>query len=255
MKQLSILLIFVLALGAGYAQDSTKTNITKPNVKKNERPKREDMLLLDFNLNGLANQPDSFDVKLKSWGFGMDVMLDVPINASKFSFAFGAGLMVNSFHTNSELFHINMNSDSAQSKFVPIAENRNVKTNKLTTTYLDIPFELRYRSDPNSKGYSWKVAVGLKVGRHIQTKEKQVEVFNTSTYGYANTANEDPETFDLKTKRFFYPNMEKWRVGINARVAYGRVGFSGYYSLTSLFEQNQGPVINPFSIGITLMPF
>jgi hypothetical protein len=123
-----------------------------------------------------------------------------------------------------------------QSFFIPVDGTRDIKRNKLTITYADIPFEIRYRSNPDKHGYSWKFAVGAKVGYHLQTKSKIIE--NSK-----------------KVKTYDFPNYEKWRLGLNMRVAYGRVGVNAFYSASSIFDDGKGEAINPFSVGITLMPF
>ena len=58
-----------------------------------------------------------------------------------------------------------------------------------------------------------------------------------------------------KVKTYDFPNYEKWRLGITMRVAYGRIGVNAFYSASTIFDDGKGEAINPFSVGITLMPF
>ncbi|MDA9563266.1 PorT family protein [Flavobacteriales bacterium] len=232
MKNLIILsgLVFFGLLGVK-AQELRE--ISRSPIK---RELREDMLLLNFNWNTMLNGPDSLTIEPYSWGFDLQVMYDIPIQKSNFSFAAGGGLGISNFYTNSQIGHIHVGTDSTESKFYPISDSLNISRNKLTVTYADIPFELRYRSNPDKYGYSWKIALGAKVGYHLQTRSKVIQD-------------------SKKYKTYDYPNYEKWRYGVSMRVAYGRVGVSAFYSLTGLFDEGKGDLINPLSLGITLMPF
>ncbi|MBL4624578.1 MAG: outer membrane beta-barrel protein [Flavobacteriales bacterium] len=150
----------------------------------------------------------------------------------------GGALGIANYYTNAEIINRYTLEDpeTLQSFFVPVDKARDIKRNKLTITYADIPFEIRYRSVPDKHGYSWKIAAGFKVGYHIQAKSKMIE---------------DAK----KTKTYDFQNYEKWRYGLNLRVAYGRVGINAFYSATSIFEDGKGETVNPISVGITLMPF
>lgn len=214
--------------------------ITSLAVLAQQAPKkevhREDQLMLDFNWGTLLGKPDSIKIGAASWGFGMKIMLDNPVPKSNVSFAVGLGLGVHNYYSDAEIVNIYQGTDSTYSYFSPIINTRDYKRNKFTMTYFDIPAEIRYRTKPNEKGYSWKVAVGGQVGYLLSSKSKIIE--NSKKY-----------------KGFDYPNMEDWRVGLNARVGYGKVSVNAFYSLSSIFDVNKGAQHNPFSIGITLMPF
>lgn len=202
----------------------------------NVRPEKEDLLLLDFNWATLLNKGDSLSVKAPSWGFNLKLMYELPMQQSNFSFAFGGGIGVTNFYTNSQVTTFYEGTDSTQSFFIPIHDSVSYKRNKFSTTYGDIPIELRFRSNPDKKGYSLKIAAGVTIGYHFQSHSKIIQ---------------DSKKF----KSYDFPNYEKWRYGVNFRVGYGKVALSSYYSLTSIFEEDKGEIINPFSIGITLMPF
>lgn len=223
LKKLGIILLVILFWAASFAQQAKPKKISL----------REDQLMLDFNWGTLLGTPDSVKVGAASWGFGMKMMLDNPVPKSKISFAAGVGLSTNTFYTNSKIYNY---SDSAYSYFRPINDSIKYKRNKFTMTYVDIPVEIRFRSKPNEKGYRWKVAVGGEVSRLLGAKSKIIEN-------------------SIKYKGFNYPNMEKWRVGLTARVGYGKVSVNAFYSLSSIFELNQGPHYSPLTVGFTLMPF
>lgn len=225
-KALIIILLAVVSVGV-FAQEAAPQK--KPAL-------RQDQLMLDFNWGGLTATPSEVNLGAASWGFSLKTMLDNPVPKSNVSFAVGIGLGIHNYYTNSNIITNNLGTDSSFSSFSVIPDSISYKRNKLTMTYFDIPAEIRYRSKPNEKGYSWKVAVGGQIGYLLSTKTKVIQD-------------------SKKYKTFNYPNMEKWRVGLNARVGYGKVSINGFYSLSSIFEENKGSKYNPFTIGITLMPF
>ena len=234
MKKLVIISTIVIGvLTSAFAQETTPASNSP--IK---REAREDMLLMNFNWATILNTGDSVNIEPYSWGYDLMLMYDVPIQSSNFSFALGGGLGIANYYTNAEIQSRTTLEDTLtlQSFFIPVDGTRDIKRNKLTITYADIPFEIRYRSNPDKHGYSWKVAVGAKVGYHVQTKSKIIE--NSK-----------------KVKTYDFPNYEKWRLGLNMRVAYGRVGVNAFYSASSIFDDGKGEAINPFSVGITLMPF
>ncbi|MCB0484059.1 MAG: PorT family protein [Flavobacteriales bacterium] len=131
-----------------------------------------------------------------------------------------------------------MHSDSLQGEFtqvLPITDS-SYKRNMYVTNYLDLPFEIRFRSKPNSRGHSWKFSGGMRVGLRLGSHTKTV----TSKGKYAD---------------YIQPNLTKTRVGLTGRAGYGRVGLYYYYSLTRLFEPGRGHELIPFEVGFTVAPF
>ncbi len=50
-------------------------------------------------------------------------------------------------------------------------------------------------------------------------------------------------------------NLSPLRWGVTARVGYRAINFYANYYMTSLFKENMGPELYPFSIGLALIPF
>ncbi|MEM9023418.1 MAG: hypothetical protein AAGB22_06735, partial [Bacteroidota bacterium] len=98
-------------------------------------------------------------------------------------------------------------------------------------------FELRFRSNPLKNGKRIKVAGGLKIGFMVNQHDK--------------FKNDDGDKF----KTYIFPNLKTWRFTVTGRIAYGKVGASRGYSLSSLFDDGRGPTVTPLSIGISIIPF
>ncbi|MFN3939061.1 MAG: outer membrane beta-barrel protein, partial [Chitinophagales bacterium] len=125
-----------------------------------------------------------------------------------------------------------------------LAESINVKKNKLALGLLEIPIEFRYRTLPDGKGNSFKVAVGFKGGYQFTNKTKYVgdDIF-------FNTAEE------TKIKVFRYEALNTFRYGPTFRVGYGAVNLQAFYGLSEIFQEGKGPTGFPMEIGISFNPF
>ena len=123
----------------------------------------------------------------------------------------------------------------------PISDSITYKRNKLSTAYIDVPLELRYRTKPNDKGNSFKVALGVKGGFLLSNYTKFIGQGNN--FGVSSTS--------TKYKKYDIPNIAKFRYGATVRIGYGPFNINAFYSLSPLFDKNAGPQITPISVGIS----
>lgn len=134
-----------------------------------------------------------------------------------------------------------MNTASDQISFndIDTSEAKYFKRSKLTTTYLEAPFELRYFSDKLNRNRGFKMAIGMHVGllAGAHTKAKH------SGPGIKNLIIEK-----VNTTRY----VEKWRFVPVVRIGLGNFSVYGTYSLSSLFKDGAGPVVFPYSVGISI---
>ena len=107
--------------------------------------------------------------------------------------------------------------------------------------YAEAPIEFRFSADPlNGKGL--KAAIGVKVGLLINAHTRNTK------YESSTSATIADHTLKESSKYFFNKN----RISMQGRIGYGHVSLYGSYQLTPLFKDGLGPVVRPFSIGITL---
>jgi len=116
---------------------------------------------------------------------------------------------------------------------------RDYSKNRFKTFFINAPllFEL---NTGNNKKKSFHISTGAILGFNLQTKMK---------YKYKVEGDSKKE----KDKQDF--NTNPFRVSLTARVGYGRFNVFASYSLTPLFENNKGPELYPFSVGVTLLGF
>lgn len=220
------------------AQSAAAQDVVKDDNKNDSKTavvkKSRDFLMLQIMYNGWLNTPDSIKTKGLNRGFNAYVCYDFPIKKSHFSFAAGLGIGVDNIYLDNQEIVLNDVVDSnAQARFIP--ESIAYKRYKVTTTYLEAPFELRFFGNKNNRNKGFKAAVGLRVGTligaHTKGKEDGTKiVYKTNTKNY----------------------LETWRFAGTVRVGYGNFTLMGTYNLTNLYKDNQGPPITPFSVGLCI---
>jgi len=126
--------------------------------------------------------------------------------------------------------------------FRNVEDTNHYKKYKLSTNYLEAPLELRYAVNPEKPNGTFKVALGVKIGTMVNahTKGKTLQ----------NRAGGTINAYTLKetTKRYFNTT----RVSGTLRVGYGNFTVFGTYQVSSLLRDGAGPILHPYSIGLTL---
>ena len=234
---LLLLFFFATSLQAFAQEETIETTVETTDdfieFKKNIN-KSKDRLVIDLSYDMLLNLPDSIKTTGFSRGFNAYFTYDIVLGKSKFSVAPGIGIGNNNYFMNYSL-----SSDSLGTYFNKISDDIDVKKTKIALSYIDIPLELRYRSTPNKKGSSWKLAAGIKAGMMIQNKWK---------YKGEDLSNNGSE---VKFKSYDIENINKFRYGVMMRGGYGMWNVFAYYSLSDVFN-DKGPSMTPLSFGISI---
>ena len=187
-------------------------------------------LLIELTHSNWMDTPDNIDVEGKSRGFNFYFMNEYGLGGSNVSVAAGLGLGTDNVFSNGDF------AESEDSTLlIPFEEGFDYKKNKLATTFLDLPVELRVKTNPGNNGKSFKVAAGFKAGLLINNHTKL-------------------KTDDDKFKQHKINHIENFRYGPTARIGYGDFSINGFMQLNELFDTT-GPQVKPFSIGITFNGF
>ena len=247
MKKILSLAICALLTSTLFAQDSlTLTRVTdvKGSDKKKEpinlSNRANDHFLLQLGYTSLAGIPDTINTAGLSKSINVYFMFDFPFKTNpKLSMAFGPG--ISSDHIVFTKTNVGIKDLTPAIRFTNAADTNHFKKTKLATVYLEAPIEFRYSADPMT-GKGLRTAIGVKVGTLINAHTR-----NTKFQNKGGTVIND---FTLKeaSKGFF----NKTRISFMGRVGLGHISLYGSYQLTPLFKDGQGPVVRPYSIGITL---
>jgi hypothetical protein len=208
------------------AQEVEKGSEKKATVQKPSR----DFLMLQFNYEGWV-KPDSIKTTGIGRGFNAYLCYDFPIKNSNFSFAAGIGIGTSNIYLDGQQI---LNTDTVSyTRFVN--ETVNYKRYKLTTAYLEAPFEFRVYGNRDNRNKGFKAAIGMRVGTLVGTHTKGRE--DGTKVNYKNNSKK---------------NLETWRFAATARIGYGNFTLMGTYNLTNLYKDGEGPAITPYSIGICI---
>lgn len=199
-----------------------------------------DRLIFEIMHDNWLDKPDSVKMKWYNRGFNTYFFYDIALTPNKtISLAPGLGFSCTNVYTRSIL-----TANDTMSYFIPINDSINYSRNKITTTSVDIPIELRFRTKPNEQGKSFKIAVGARIGYFLNVMSK----YKGDDYLFGT----DNEIF-IKNKRL--PNVNRIKLGSTFRIGYGNYNLIAYYSIGTLFNRDKGPEIHPFSIGFSFNGF
>ena len=111
--------------------------------------------------------------------------------------------------------------------------------NKLKTSFVNVPLLLEFNTgkDPDK---SFHLGVGAIFGFMMNSKLKQKYKVDDSER-------------KVKIKEDF--NLSPFRASATVRVGYGDLNLFATYALKPFFEKGKGPLVNPFTVGISLISF
>jgi len=228
---LSVCLIFATAI---FAQDTTRKTI----IDLSNRPK--DHLLVQFGITNWAGKPDSLNAGGFSRSINAYFMFDFPFRTNpKLSMAVGLGV-----GTDNMLFketYIGIKDNTPAIVFTDQSDTNHFKKTKLVTAYLEAPVEFRFSANP-STGEGFKMAFGVKVGTMLSAHTR------SSTFQDKDDNLINDYVMKESSKRHFNKN----RLVGTARFGYGHFTVFGSYQITQLFKDGSGPIVRPYTFGITL---
>ena len=219
------------------AQDSTRAMKKKEPVNLSNRA--NDHFLLQLGYAGWTGKPDTIVTSGLSKSINVYFMFDYPFKTNpRLSMAFGPGIA--SDHIGFKETFIGIKENTSALHFTNQSDTNHFKKSSLITTWLEAPVEFRYNSNPLGNGL--KFAVGVKVGTllNAHTRSKDLQDKNDKALN----------TYAIKefSKKFFNGN----RLSVMGRVGYGHLTLYGTYQVTALLKDGRGPVMKPYSIGLTL---
>jgi hypothetical protein len=159
MKKFSVA---VLALGITLSSLFAQTiDPKKDQIKKLPKPKKQDVILFNFNWMTMLNSPtgkgDSMWISPFSRGFDVALMYDIPLGRSPISFAAGINFSFDNIFTNQIV------KDSAGGNSIYFqnidkeinVDNPTTKRDwakaKIATAIIELPIEFRFRLKPHKR--------------------------------------------------------------------------------------------------------
>lgn len=234
---------FVLAaLALGLVSTAfSQTDSTHRIFRAKKEAPSNDHFFIQLGYTNWTGTPDSIQTTGFSRSLNFYVMLNFPFKTDPhWSVALGPGIASDNMFFKKT--NIGIADNVSAIRFTDVSDTVHFKKNKLVMAYLEVPVELRYRFNPNDDRRSVKLALGAKVGTLINAHTRQVELQNAGNQ----TLND--YTMKQSSKKFF----SKQRLSVMGRVGYGPFSIYASYSITPVFKEGLGPVVRPFSVGLTI---
>ena len=148
----------------------------------------------------------------------------------------GLGFTWQNFEFNDSLSIVNLGGDSIVGLSASPLE---YEKNRLKVGYIKIPLLLEINTSKQEEK-NFHIAAGFIAGWNYRTVFKQkYEV--------------DNDTVKSKVKGDY--NVSPFSLEASARVGYGDLTLFASASITSLFEEDKGPEVYPFTVGLTVLAF
>lgn len=244
MKKIGILLIVIVYSTILFSQDT----IADKEVQSRYRPgigwfydgfkpledgatSKYDRFMIDVVYNDWYGDQDYFESPWQSIGFNASMMFDIPFTKNN-TVGLGIGVGYSYFNNKSKL-QFNRNFDdniTTAEKYLPKDEP---SKNKFGMNFIEIPLELRFRT----KGIQhFKFYVGGKIGYAVNAFTKEVHKIDSKKYS---------------TKEVNFPDLNRWRYGVTARIGIRNFAFYAAYYFSPLFKSDESIQLYPISMGIT----
>ena len=202
---------------------------------------------IDIGVNGFLN-PDmgthlQKEAEFLDLNYGKSIAISlnfweqyIPIAKEKFGIMTGMGFEFNNYDLDRD---IDIISTKDSTYGVAAIATKSINKNRLKATMLNVPLMLETNIGKDAK-HSFHLAAGALFSYRVGSKTKQ-------------KYSENGKDYKVKNRNDY--NMNPFRASLAARVGYGHFTLFANYSLTEMFEGNDGPEIYPFTVGISLAAF
>ncbi len=173
----------------------------------------------------------------RSWNFNVNFLeYGLGLGTDKVGLVTGLGLEWTNYVFDDQN-NIRKNDEGVIVEYVPVDAGNIVKS-KFNMTYITAPLLLEFQIPAGKKRIH--ISGGLIGG---------VKIASNTKIKYEISGEKSKE----KVKGDY--NLAPLRYGVTARIGYRALNLYANYYLTPLFGENGGPELNPFSIGLCLIPF
>jgi hypothetical protein len=240
MRKLYLLAFATLAGITVFAQDSHNEKMGTSAITGS---RSSDHFLFQVSSDRWMGAPDSINNKMKATSRGANVyfMIDKQLKGNP-KFSVGIGLGVGTSHYFMDKMSASINGTSQKLKFNNLDTSNHFSKYKVSTSFLEIPLELRYYSKPNNTNKSFKFAAGVKVGTLINAHTKGKTLLNS------NGTKIQEYTEKITSKNYFNTT----RIAGTVRIGYGSFSVFGAYNFTSIFKDNLTTNMKLFQAGLTI---
>jgi hypothetical protein len=183
--------------------------------------------------------------------------LNVNLYKNHIGFTTGIGIQVSNYYFTDNYVMLQDSTalvaykvQNAQGNYV------SMKVNKMVVSYLNLPLLFEYQTNRYRRLSSFHVSLGVIAGVRIGSYTKQVYENKEETYYLVDDkgnriASYDVEHYMVRDRGAYH--LSPFKVDAAFRVGWSHLNIFANYSLTQMFQKNQGPELYPFTVGITLL--
>ena len=197
----------------------------------------------ELGINGYLNNKNNFDMPqgYEFLDLRMEKSINVKLNFWEQNFNLAANKLGLTTGLGFEWVNYRFDNDveikKSENDIIGFKRDDQTKS-KLLVNYLNLPLMLEYQTNRHSKKNSFHIGVGIQTGLRIGSHTKVV-------YQEDGRKKKDKDPGDYNINPFKYDAM--------VRIGWGKLNLHANYSLNTLFKNNQGPELNPFTVGLTLV--
>jgi hypothetical protein len=211
----------------------------------------------DFNMTYPANQQylnlnnaRSLMVNFNPFEFNFNLI------KNHFGITSGLGLSLNNYYFSNSMMLV---KDSIKLVAYRIIDQNgkpaDMRVNKLFVSWLNVPILFEYQTNPKMRLNSFHVSLGVIGGVRLCTYTKQQYYSRNTDYFLKDIDGKTVATFNSGEKAFrdkAQYHMKTFKAEATARIGWSFLNLFATYSLTPMYQENQGPVLHPWTVGITL---
>ncbi|MCX6280820.1 MAG: hypothetical protein NTU51_02565 [Bacteroidetes bacterium] len=223
---------------------------------------------VELGINGYVNENFNmnFDPKYPymnmNTGRSMVVNLNpfefnVNLVKNKFGFTSGLGFQLSNYYFTGSYVMI---PDSAQLVAYKVKDGFDnyvgLKQDKLFVSYLNIPLIFEFQTNAKRKLNSFHVSVGVIGGVRLCSYSKQKYNSIDQTYYLVDDKGNRLASYyvgDNVVRSYGAYHLSPFKLDASFRIGWSFLNLFATYSLTPMFQDNQGPKLFPWAVGITLL--
>jgi len=183
--------------------------------------------------------------------------LNVNLYNNKIGFTTGLGFQISNYYFNDNYVMIKDSSTLVAYKVQDSMGNPvTLKVNKMVVSYLNLPLFFEYQTNAYRRLNSFHITLGVIAGVRIGSYTKQVYDNKDESYFLVDDSGNKIASFDVEhhTVKDRGPyHLSPFKLDAAFRIGWSHLNLFGTYSLTKMFQKDQGPELYPFTVGLTLL--
>jgi hypothetical protein len=223
---------------------------------------------VDFGWNGYVNSNFNMDFPANEQYMNLNAARSLMVNLNpfelnlniaknKFGLVSGLGFQLSNYYFSGN-YTLNDNGPvlTAYRLYNSAGALVPMEINKLYVSYLTLPVLFEFQTNARCRMNSFHIGAGVIGGVRLCSYQKQkLTTWDQPLYLKDDQGNLvssfTPDEQKVKNKEQFYLNP--FKVDAAVRVGWSFLNFFATYSITEMFQENKGPEVFPYTVGITLI--